>query len=115
MSSTLVTTSGLNATGLIDASGQPTTMVEELREAEAGVESELQGIKQGFSALGEWLKKIKDRKLYKVDGYGTFGEYTQQRWGFSRQHAYRLGPNELKFAEVFRQFGRIVKEWKPHE
>jgi len=92
MSSTLVTTNGLNSTGLLDV--QPMTV--ELREAEAGVERELQEAKQRFSAAGEWLKKIKDRKLYRADGYGTFGEYTQQRWGFSRQHAYRLiGASEV--------------------
>lgn len=36
------------------------------------------------------LREIHDSKLYKADGYSTFKEYCEQRWGWSKTHAYRL-------------------------
>jgi hypothetical protein len=36
------------------------------------------------------LRKIHDDKLYKADGYASFKEYVEQRWGYSKSHAHRL-------------------------
>ena len=54
---------------------------------------ELEGIiktgHQAFIEVGEALTEIRDKKLYRLD-YGTFEEYCQKKWGWTRQHCYRL-------------------------
>jgi hypothetical protein len=36
------------------------------------------------------LRTIHDDKLYKSDGYGSFKEYVEQRWGYSKSRAYQM-------------------------
>ncbi|MHB1774988.1 MAG: hypothetical protein ACYCU7_03210 [Acidimicrobiales bacterium] len=43
-----------------------------------------------FVEVGRALLEIRDRRLYREDGYPTFEMYCRERWGWSRQHAYRL-------------------------
>ena len=42
-----------------------------------------------FVQVGEALRDIRDRRLYR-EGYKTFESYCRSRWDFSRAHAYRL-------------------------
>jgi len=42
-----------------------------------------------FVEVGLALAEIRDLRLYKRE-YGSFSEYCQVKWGWSRQHAYRL-------------------------
>lgn len=58
---------------------------EELLEAE----SIIQGGLKSFRRVGEALRLIRDSRLYR-EGYATFEEYCQTRWGFSRSRAHRL-------------------------
>ena len=44
---------------------------------------------QAFYDLGEALNEIRESRLYRAE-HGTFAEYVQAKWGFARQHAYRL-------------------------
>lgn len=41
--------------------------------------------------------------LYRERGYGTFEEYCQQRWGWSRDYGYKL----IRSAEVIRAIGSV--------
>lgn len=40
--------------------------------------------------LGQALKSVRDEELYVLAGYDSFGRYVEGRWGWKRQHAYRL-------------------------
>ncbi len=46
-------------------------------------------ISSSFVALGEAIRTIRDRRLYRED-FDTFEAYCQERWGWTRQHAYQL-------------------------
>jgi hypothetical protein len=43
-----------------------------------------------FIEVGLALVEIRDRRLYREAGYTAFERYCRERWGWSRQHAYRL-------------------------
>ncbi|MCB1085731.1 MAG: hypothetical protein KDM63_01690 [Verrucomicrobiae bacterium] len=43
-----------------------------------------------FVFAGLALAKIREEKLHRDAGYGTFEKYCRDRWGFSRQRAYQL-------------------------
>jgi len=59
---------------------------EGFAEAEATIEAGL----STFIDVGIALLAIRDAHGYRLRGYDTFGEYCQERWGFSRQRAYQL-------------------------
>jgi hypothetical protein len=42
-----------------------------------------------FLQVGRALVEIRERRLYRSAGHATFADYTKQRWGMSRGHAYR--------------------------
>jgi hypothetical protein len=54
---------------------------------------ELEGIiKDGHNAfikVGEALTEIRDKKLYRLD-YPNFETYCEKKWGWSRNHSYRM-------------------------
>lgn len=58
---------------------------------------------QTFYDVGHALAEIRDRKLYR-QSYGTFEDYCQQRWGFSRQRAAQL----ISGTEVAENLSTIV-------
>ena len=45
--------------------------------------------KQTFIEVGKALAEIRDARLYHSD-FSTFEEYCDKKWGFTKQHAYRL-------------------------
>jgi hypothetical protein len=45
--------------------------------------------KKTFVEVGLALAEIRDLRLYQRE-YGSFSEYCQAKWGWTRQHAYRL-------------------------
>lgn len=64
---------------------------QELTELESIIEK---GLDTAIN-VGKALATIRDKKLYK-DQYGTFQQYCEQRWGFSRQRGYQLiAANEM--------------------
>ena len=72
----------------------------ELKQLESVVEH---GI-EAFYQVGEALVKIRDRKLYKAQGYSDFRVYLEQRWQMKKTTAYQL----INAAEVMRNL-KIVK------
>ena len=44
---------------------------------------------QTFIEVGLALLEIRDRRLYR-DSWGTFEDYCRERWGWTREHGYRL-------------------------
>lgn len=49
-----------------------------------------QKIEEALDTAWHSLRKIHDDNLFKVAGYKTFEAYCEQRWGYSKTHAYRL-------------------------
>lgn len=58
-----------------------------------------------FLEVGEALREIRDTKLYKAE-YKTFETYCTGKWGFARQHAYRL----INVAEIAKCHPRVTTE-----
>jgi hypothetical protein len=56
-----------------------------LAQVEAVIEAVIQ---QSYVELGQALDVIRDRRLYREQGFNTFEEYCAKRWGWTRQHAY---------------------------
>lgn len=50
------------------------------------------------------LKEIHDSKLYKADGYKSFKDYVEQRWGYSKSRAHRL-IDHVKIVEYLKEQG----------
>jgi len=67
------------------------TITLSLQEATdvARLEGDIQHGLDSFTAIGKALEEIRQRRLYR-DAYASFDAYCQQRWGWSKQHAYRL-------------------------
>ena len=66
--------------------------LEELRTAEGVIKRGM----QTFREVGQALMDIRERKGYHLAGHATFEDYVKERWGWRRQHAYRL----IKASEV---------------
>jgi hypothetical protein len=66
-------------------------MVTSIREAERleELEKTIARGKKTFVEVGLALAEIRDLRLYKLE-YGGFEEYCQKKWGWTKQHAYRL-------------------------
>jgi hypothetical protein len=64
------------------------------RELEVEVQEQLRDCERRIDAAqtDAWdaLRKIHEDKLYKVDGYSSFKDYVESRWGLSKTHAHRL-------------------------
>jgi len=60
--------------------------IRTLAECEAIVDRGL----STFVEVGRALLEIRDRRLYREAGFSSFDGYCRERWGWSRQHAYRL-------------------------
>lgn len=67
------------------ALGLSTTEVERLSALETTIEHGL----QTFVEVGNALMEIRDGRLYRAE-YGTFDEYSHERWGMSKTHANRF-------------------------
>ena len=63
------------------------TITESKRLVE--LEKTIQRGKVAFVEVGNALAEIRDSKLYRIE-YSTFEEYCQEKWGWTKQHAYRL-------------------------
>jgi hypothetical protein len=67
--------------------------------------------KQSFVDVGLALQSIQEERLYRKE-YGTFEEYCQERWGWSRRRGYQI----IKAAETVRDLppktaAMIDSEW----
>lgn len=69
---------------VVNEDGLSQEEIERLTQLEFAVQTGL----DGFAKLGEALVEIRDAGLYKA--YGTFEEYCDKRWKFSRSRAYQL-------------------------
>jgi hypothetical protein len=66
-----------------------TTLTCEETERLDKLESSIQRGKKTFVEVGIALAAVRDEKLYRRD-YDTFEAYCKDKWGWTRQHAYRL-------------------------
>lgn len=48
------------------------------------------GIKTFFYDVGQALGEIREKQLYKIQGYDRYEDYCAERWNMSRIHAFRL-------------------------
>lgn len=60
-----------------------------LAECEAVIEEAMQVVESAREKAGPFLEEIRDSKLYSLE-YSTFAEYVKQRWGRSREWAYKV-------------------------
>ena len=63
------------------------TVKEEARIAQ--LEATIERGMQTFVEVGLALMEIRDARLYRAE-FGTFEEYCQERWGWTRQHTNRM-------------------------
>ena len=71
----------------------------------------------GHSTDTNWFQPLWDYTLCFTDHRIKFVPHDETKKTSSTHGSVfvYLGKNELRFAEVFRQFGRIVREWNPYE
>ena len=72
-------------------------LVDELRECESRIDS-------AYDDAWHSLKRIHDGKLYRGDGYKSFKDYVEQRWGYSKSRAHRL-IDHVKIVEYLKEQG----------
>jgi hypothetical protein len=78
------------------------------RELEPAVQNLLREceyrIEHAYDDAWHALKQIHDDKLYKADGYTSFKDYVEQRWGYSKSRAHRL-IDHVKIVEYLKEQG----------
>ena len=47
-------------------------------------------IRNAFYEAGLAFREIQEKRLYKLEGFKTFGNYLKEKWGKTRSHAYNL-------------------------
>jgi hypothetical protein len=83
---TIITTTAA-PTPMPTPSLEPISLVESQRLIE--LEKVIETGRQRFIEVGNALAEIRDARLYRVD-FTSFEAYCQEKWGFTKQHAYRL-------------------------
>jgi hypothetical protein len=68
-------------TEVVDEFGMSQSDVERLTQLEFAID-------KGRTLIGDSLREIRDAGLYKQ--YGTFEQYCEKKWGFSKSRAYQL-------------------------
>jgi len=61
-----------------------------LKEEHHYLESIIARGRETFIEVGTVLMTIREKRTYRTDGWDTFEEYCQERWGWTRQRAYQL-------------------------
>ena len=69
-------------TELVPAGNQESARIREL-------ETIIERGRMTFVEVGNALEEIRESRLYLASGFETFDDYCRERWGWSRQHAYR--------------------------
>jgi len=72
-------------------------LVDELRQCELRIDN-------AYDDAWHALKTIHDGKLYRADGYKSFKDYVEQRWGYSKSRAHRL-IDHVKICEYLKEQG----------
>lgn len=57
---------------------------------EQSIESGLDRASEPILEIGKALRSIRDKKLYREEGYSSFEAYLQERWEMSRNKGYQL-------------------------
>lgn len=78
----------------------------------AALETVIATNEKAFIAVGEALKVIQDKKLYR-ENFQTFPEYCRVTWGWGKSYAYRLIEASLNLVEYHDE--RIKNEWQVAE
>lgn len=78
----------------------PAKALPTLQELEAVVEGGL----RTFVEVGEALLAIRDRRLYREQGFDTFETYCRERWRWGRNYVNK----QIAAAEVVRELGTVV-------
>jgi hypothetical protein len=61
-------------------------------------------IERAYDDAWHALKEIHDDQLYKADGYSSFKNYVEQRWGYSKSKAHRL-IDHVRIVEYLKEQG----------
>lgn len=106
---------------VVDVADPPNPVTDVTRRLRR-LESDIRSAEQlNFKNIGNALAEIKRDKLYRKK-YGTFEDYCEQRWGYSRQQAYNyihaaevlknvhtFGQNTITFGQAI-EFARVPPE-----
>lgn len=65
------------------------TLTPDQRRRFAGLEEVIARGIGAFMEVGRAFEEVRDRRLYR-ETHERFEDYARERWGFSKQHAYRL-------------------------
>jgi hypothetical protein len=67
---------------------------------------------QAYIAVGAALEEIRERKLYREQGFATFDDYCLQRWNMSARTAYQR--IDAASGDTRRQRPRVDRNFHPH-
>lgn len=70
-----------------------------LEEAKAFITARIRTAAVSFCAVGYYLKNIRDRELYREDGYGTVWEFAREEFGISKSTASRYMTMNDRFSK----------------
>lgn len=90
-------TRGKEATIVVPA---PVTALAPSERSLAELEAVIEKHKLAFIEVGQALLEIRERKLYRDQGFQTFQEYCEQRWDFGRKRGYQLAEAAKLASEV---------------
>ena len=65
-------------------------------------------ITSGFQSMAAGVARIKNERLYKEAGFGTFEDYCQTRWGWSANRAYKLAAADATIKSLPEECVQIV-------
>ena len=103
-----------------DASTQPGKMPVALRVESAFNTSKLAELekiihrgRETFCEVGNALAQIMDDQLYREKGFGSFGEYCEEVWGFKKTYAYQLVQSATVLKELSGPVSAIAEKFNP--
>lgn len=68
-------------------------------EAKTYIETNIKTMARSFIAVGYYLKQIRDRELFREEGYGSVWEFAEKTYGMSRTTASRWMEMNNRFSE----------------
>ena len=82
-----------------------TNPTDALAECEDQIEQAKRDILVSWAEIGRALKQVHDARLYKAGGFDRFEDWSKERFGLSKSHAYRLIEAATALADIAARLG----------
>lgn len=82
-----------------------TNATDSLTECEDQIEQAKRDILVSWSEIGTALERVRAGRLYKAGGYERFEDWSKERFGLSKSHAYRLIEAAAALADIAARIG----------